>query len=143
MYISLQNIIYTKNIKPLLCLQHVGDSRWRELIVPAGNKAKRFSLVYHTTRTIHHHHHHHHHHNHHHHCLMFKIKFESLSLYNLLTLESINAEEFHVTHHLQNILFSVFDLLCDLMSMLKVKSKHLLLHYVVRAKYAVFKSFCK
>ena len=103
-----------------------------------GWKTKRFSLAYHATKTIHHHHHHHHHH-----CLIFKINFQSLSLYNLLTLESINAEEFHFTHHLHNISFSIFYLLCNLMSVLKVKSKHLLLHYVVRAKHAVFKSCCK
>ena len=40
-----------------------GDSRrWGSLItVPAGNKAKRLSLVNHTTKAVHHHHHHHHH----------------------------------------------------------------------------------
>ena len=31
-------------------------------MVPAGNKAKRLSLVNHTAKTIHHHHYHHHHH---------------------------------------------------------------------------------
>ena len=31
-------------------------------MVPAGNKAKRLSLVNQTTKTIHYHHHHHHHH---------------------------------------------------------------------------------
>ena len=31
-------------------------------MVPAGNKAKRFSSVSHATKTIHHHHNHHHHH---------------------------------------------------------------------------------
>ena len=33
-------------------------------MVPARNKAKRLSLVNHTTKTIYHHHHHHHHHHH-------------------------------------------------------------------------------
>ena len=33
-------------------------------MVPAGNKAKRLSLVNHTKKTIHHLHHHHHHHHH-------------------------------------------------------------------------------
>ena len=38
-------------------------------MVSAGNKAKRLSLLNHTTKTIHHrHHYHHHHHHHHHHC---------------------------------------------------------------------------
>ena len=51
-----------RRLKP--CLRRVGDSRWwRSLtVVPAGNKAKRFSSVNHTTETIHHHHHYHHHH---------------------------------------------------------------------------------
>ena len=42
-------------------------SRWWGCLtmVPAGNKAKRFSSVNHTTKTIHHHHHHHRHHHHH------------------------------------------------------------------------------
>ena len=34
-------------------------------MIPAGKKAKRLSLVNHTTKAIHHHHHHHHHHPHH------------------------------------------------------------------------------
>ena len=43
------------------CLRRVEDSRrWGSLtMVPAGIKAKRLSLVNHTTKTIHHHHHHH------------------------------------------------------------------------------------
>ena len=38
------------------CSRHVGDSRcWGSLtMVPAGNKAKRYSSVNHTTKTIHH-----------------------------------------------------------------------------------------
>ena len=38
------------------CLRRVGDSRWwgSLTMVPAGNKAKRLSLVNHTTKTIHH-----------------------------------------------------------------------------------------
>ena len=40
-------------------LRRVGDLRWWGS--PPGNKAKRFSLVNHTTKTIHHHHLHHHH----------------------------------------------------------------------------------
>ena len=49
------------------CTRRVGDSRWwwSLRVVPAGNKAKRLSLVNHTTKTIHDHHHHHHHHYHH------------------------------------------------------------------------------
>ena len=35
-------------------------------MVQTGNKAKCFSLVSRTTKTIHHHYHHHHHHHHHH-----------------------------------------------------------------------------
>ena len=35
-------------------------------MVPAGNKAKRLSLINHTTKTNHHHYHHHDHHHHHH-----------------------------------------------------------------------------
>ena len=40
------------------CSWRVGDSRWwgSLTMVPAGNKAKRLSLVNHTTKTIHHHH---------------------------------------------------------------------------------------
>ena len=34
-------------------------------MIPAGNKAGRFSSVNHTKKTIHHHHHHHHHRHHH------------------------------------------------------------------------------
>ena len=43
-------------------------SRWWGFLAmaPAGNKAKRLSLVNHTTKTIYHHHHHHHHHHYHH-----------------------------------------------------------------------------
>ena len=43
------------------CSRHVGDSQWcgSLTMVLAGNKAKRLSLVNHTTKTIHHHHHHH------------------------------------------------------------------------------------
>ena len=42
------------------CSQCFGDSRlWESLtVVPAGNRAKRFSSVNHTTKTIHHHHQH-------------------------------------------------------------------------------------
>ena len=42
------------------CSQCFGDSRlWGSLtVVPAGNRAKRFSSVNHTTKTIHHHHQH-------------------------------------------------------------------------------------
>ena len=40
-------------------------------MVPAGNKAKRLSLVNHTTKTIHHHHHDHHHH--HHQCFDYMV----------------------------------------------------------------------
>ena len=45
------------------CLGCVRDSRWWGSLrmVIAGYKAKRLSLVNHTTKTIHHHHHHHHH----------------------------------------------------------------------------------
>ena len=43
-------------------------------MVPAGNKAKRLSLVNLTTKTIHHHHHdHHHHHHHHHQCFDYMV----------------------------------------------------------------------
>ena len=40
------------------CLRHVRDSQWWGSLtrVPAGNKAKRLSLVNHTTKTNHHHH---------------------------------------------------------------------------------------
>ena len=42
--------------------RRVGVSRWwgSLTMVPAGNKAKRFSSVNHTKKTIHHHHYHHH-----------------------------------------------------------------------------------
>ena len=51
-----------RRLKP--CSRRVGDSRWwRSLtMISAGNKAKRLSLVNHTTKTIHHHHHDRHHH---------------------------------------------------------------------------------
>ena len=43
------------------CSWHVGDSQWwgSMTMVPAGNKAKRLSLVNHTLKTIYHLHHHH------------------------------------------------------------------------------------
>ena len=42
------------------CLLHAGDSRWWGFLtmVATGNKAKRLSLINHTTKAIHHHHHH-------------------------------------------------------------------------------------
>ena len=45
-------------------------------MVPAVNKAKRLSLVNHTTKAIYHHHqlHHHYHHHHHHHYQSIKKK---------------------------------------------------------------------
>ena len=45
-----------RRFKP--CLLRVGDLRWWGTLtmVPAESKAKRFSLVNHTTKTIHHHH---------------------------------------------------------------------------------------
>ena len=46
-----------RRLKP--CPRRVEDSRWWGFLtmVPAGNKAKHFSSVNHTTKTIHHYHH--------------------------------------------------------------------------------------
>ena len=48
------------------CLRRVGDSRCEGsmTMLQAGNNAKYFSSVNHTTKAIHHHHHHHHHYHH-------------------------------------------------------------------------------
>ena len=56
-----QEIIVSSQPTPTLplpsCSRRVGDSRWSGSLtmVPGGNKAKRLSLVDHTTKTIHHH----------------------------------------------------------------------------------------
>ena len=75
----------------------VSEIRGSLTIIPAGNKAKHLSSVYHTTKTIHHHHHHHHHHHykyhhHHHHHYQIQLIFLSSTIWEEIQFGELKQE---------------------------------------------------